>query len=495
MSRQLGTTVIITTHYIEEARAADLVGFLRFGKLLAEDSPETVMRKYNSRTLEQVFNKICKLEDRRLIRKRSIDVKRGIDEREKKPFITAQQVSVSEVLRLRTLVRKNFKRFFCGYKSIGAKVVFPLFQLAVAAVTLNINPVDVPVAVHNGDARPVYSQLFLDSIDSRFVQLIHFDSERQALDSVRQGRTFAAIVIPENFTFSLPLRRHLYDMDNESRLDNVAIYQDTTNFVVSMSFRQNILDAFTRFTNQLIYSQAKRELDFERGSGDYEDGEEEASRLDFRLPINFRNYNERWKQVKNYIPEAMVQITFFAMTAFSSVSLVLEKKQGTFERTLVTGVGTNTYVLSHIAVQTLILLAQLAVIYLGFGFLAIEANGPVLYTVPQSVVNSVCGMSYGLLCSALFESEVAAMIMCFCAYFPLMFISGMLWPIETLPYYVQKVAAVLPIAVPSMALEEIFYRGSPFTHPLVLWGLVVSATWTTIFLTATFLLFKFRNYM
>ena len=46
-STRLNTTIIITTHYIEEARRADLVGFMRNGKIIEENSPEFLMRKYN----------------------------------------------------------------------------------------------------------------------------------------------------------------------------------------------------------------------------------------------------------------------------------------------------------------------------------------------------------------------------------------------------------------------------------------------------------------
>ena len=33
------TTILITTHYIEEAKQASVVGLMRSGRLLAEDSP------------------------------------------------------------------------------------------------------------------------------------------------------------------------------------------------------------------------------------------------------------------------------------------------------------------------------------------------------------------------------------------------------------------------------------------------------------------------
>jgi len=57
------TTTIITTHYIEEARGADRVGFMRCGRLLAEDSPESLLRAHNALSLEQVFLNLCQAED------------------------------------------------------------------------------------------------------------------------------------------------------------------------------------------------------------------------------------------------------------------------------------------------------------------------------------------------------------------------------------------------------------------------------------------------
>lgn len=52
-------TVIITTHYIEEARQANVVGLMRHGRLLAESSPEQLLLDHNMETLEEVFLKLC----------------------------------------------------------------------------------------------------------------------------------------------------------------------------------------------------------------------------------------------------------------------------------------------------------------------------------------------------------------------------------------------------------------------------------------------------
>ncbi len=57
---QSGTTVVITTHYIDEARQADRIGLMRGGVLLAEDSPQVVMDSQGAESLEQAFLSLCR---------------------------------------------------------------------------------------------------------------------------------------------------------------------------------------------------------------------------------------------------------------------------------------------------------------------------------------------------------------------------------------------------------------------------------------------------
>ena len=54
-----GTSIVITTHYIDEARKADRVGLMRDGVLLAEDSPQSVMDSQSASSLEEAFLALC----------------------------------------------------------------------------------------------------------------------------------------------------------------------------------------------------------------------------------------------------------------------------------------------------------------------------------------------------------------------------------------------------------------------------------------------------
>lgn len=54
------TTVIITTHYIEEARHAHTVGLLRNGRLLAEKAPQDLITEHKANLLEDIVLKLCR---------------------------------------------------------------------------------------------------------------------------------------------------------------------------------------------------------------------------------------------------------------------------------------------------------------------------------------------------------------------------------------------------------------------------------------------------
>lgn len=59
VTRTSKLAIIITTHYIDEARQADCVGLMRNGLLLAEDSPVTIVNRLNVDNLEEAFLQLC----------------------------------------------------------------------------------------------------------------------------------------------------------------------------------------------------------------------------------------------------------------------------------------------------------------------------------------------------------------------------------------------------------------------------------------------------
>ena len=59
LSKNENKTVLVTTHFIEEARQADTIGFMRSGRLLAEGKPVELMEIHGAISLEDVFINLC----------------------------------------------------------------------------------------------------------------------------------------------------------------------------------------------------------------------------------------------------------------------------------------------------------------------------------------------------------------------------------------------------------------------------------------------------
>ncbi len=53
--RDKGTTIIITSHVMDEAERADRIGLIRAGKLIEEGTPKDLKAKYEVDTIEEIF--------------------------------------------------------------------------------------------------------------------------------------------------------------------------------------------------------------------------------------------------------------------------------------------------------------------------------------------------------------------------------------------------------------------------------------------------------
>ncbi|EKF86240.1 ABC transporter ATP-binding protein [Methanobacterium formicicum] len=53
--RERGVTILITTHYMDEARHCDRIGFMQRGRIIAEDAPSNLLEKSGKDSLEDAF--------------------------------------------------------------------------------------------------------------------------------------------------------------------------------------------------------------------------------------------------------------------------------------------------------------------------------------------------------------------------------------------------------------------------------------------------------
>lgn len=79
-------------------------------------------------------------------------------------------------------------------------------------------------------------------------------------------------------------------------------------------------------------------------------------------------------------PGVIILIAYYATTALTALSLVLERKDGLLERSLVAGVNSLEFLVSHIMTQTLVLTIQeILMLITTFYIFEVPSRGPMIW--------------------------------------------------------------------------------------------------------------------
>lgn len=76
----------------------------------------------------------------------------------------------------------------------------------------------------------------------------------------------------------------------------------------------------------------------------------------------------------------------------------------------------------------------------------------------------------------------------------MLLLSGILWPIEGMPYILRKISWYLPCTAACQAMRDIMGRGWGIENPTVPLGIGASVAWITIFILASYLAMKFLRH-
>ncbi|XP_061767330.1 ABC transporter G family member 23 isoform X3 [Nerophis ophidion] len=267
-------SVIITTHYIEEARQANMVGLMRNGYLLAEGPPDVVMKQHGSTTLEYAFLQLCETSDRysqnpSSVSKDSVLVdsqsfERGQDE--SRPILgTGPRWNVEDfkptagwrvrarhmvpkwrniaALTIKTLVR--MKRM---PGSLCFQFLLPVIQITLICLCVGGDPKGIQVAVVNNETSPnSFSRSLLSFLDNSSVQQVQLSHE-EAFRGIQDGKYWGIIGFGENFTTCL-FKRMLEKQVSKEVVDggSVHVWLDQTNRQIAVMLQQKLLEAFQTF--------------------------------------------------------------------------------------------------------------------------------------------------------------------------------------------------------------------------------------------------------
>ena len=202
-------------------------------------------------------------------------------------------------------------------------------------------------------------------------------------------------------------------------------------------------------------------------------------------------YNPQMRSAYNFVPAIMGMLLMLVCAMMTSISIVREKERGTMEVLLVSPVRPLMVIIAK-AVPYLVLafLILITILLMGRYVLNVPLQGSVVWIVVVSLIYILLALSLGLLISNIANSQLMALLLsAMVLLMPIVMLSGMLFPIESMPPVLQWLSAIVPPRYYIEAMRKLMIMGVGISEVL---REVIILTGMTVFLLAVSLA-KFNN--
>ncbi|MBO5592034.1 MAG: ABC transporter permease [Prevotella sp.] len=172
-------------------------------------------------------------------------------------------------------------------------------------------------------------------------------------------------------------------------------------------------------------------------------------------------YNPRMKSAYNFVPAIMGMLLLLICAMMTSVSIVREKEQGTMEVLLVSPVQPLIIIVAK-AVPYLLqaLLILFIILTMSATVLDVPLQGSLGWILAVSFVYILLALSLGLLISNIAQTQfVALLVSAMMLLLPTVMLSGMLFPVESMPQILQWVSAIVPPRYYIQAMRKLMIMG------------------------------------
>ena len=336
--------------------------------------------------------------------------------------------------------RKELRQILRDRRTLLILVFIPAFFLLLYGYALNFDIRHIKLAVEDRDGTPESRAVVSAFVNSSYFDLertVHSPAEAERMLDLNEAR--AVLVIPEGFGRDLqsgrtPAAQVIIDGDNA----NTA--------TTTLGYATNILRSVGA---ELVPA---------------------SRRPDPPLTVEPRIwYNPELRSSLFLVPGLIAYIAMITAVTSTALSVVREKENGTMEQVRMAPIDTVSFILGKTLPYFIISLASAALI-IGSSMVlfGLPMRGNWLALLLAMSLFLVGALGTGLLISTVAESQqVAFQLALLISLLPTMMLSGFIFPISSMPLFLQAVTYTVPARYFLVALRGIVLKGSELSHLIV----------------------------
>jgi len=360
---------------------------------------------------------------------------------------------------------KDLTELFRNRLGLVLLIVMPLFMMAMIGFiypssTATIS--NLPVALVNQDQgfynktsgtnNTIPSQIFITGLEEVNNQahppmmiLSSASSMADIRDKVQKGEIDGGMIIPSNFSLSI--------MSGEQ--GTVIIVTDQSNPTTAEMFQATLSATIDYMGTQLAQENVQNlnsTLVTENNS----------------LAIVKPYYSQTEGVVSgnpsyfNFIaPGLMAMTVMMSVMTGLPVAISKEKEDGTMDGMMVAPINRLSIILGKALGQTVRGLFQGFIIFaLAVGLFGVIIHGSLLLVVALLLLGVFSFVGLGIVLTSIAKDQETAQMMMMTIMFPMMFLSGVFFPIQQMPWYMQDIAKFLPLYYATDAMRRVMVLGA-----------------------------------
>ena len=172
-------------------------------------------------------------------------------------------------------------------------------------------------------------------------------------------------------------------------------------------------------------------------------------------------YNPQMRSAYNFVPAIMGMLLILICAMMTSISIVREKEKGTMEVLLVSPVRPLMVIIAKAVPYLVLAFAILITILLMARFvLDVPLAGSLFWILAVSTLYILLALSLGLLISNVAKTQLVALLLsAMVLLMPVVMLSGMLFPVESMPQVLQWLSAIVPPRYYIQAMRKLMIMG------------------------------------
>ncbi len=352
------------------------------------------------------------------------------------------------------VIWKEFLHLRRDRQMIPVLLVGPIVQLLALGYAANMDVTDIPMVLVDQDRTAASRDLAERFTGSGYFRLAGSEDTVRGIDPyLVDGRAQLALVISAGYGAAAGTGR-------APKVQVIADGTDSNSAALGLGYATRILGDASAARIRKELERVGREAASRGRSGGLSPG---------RIEMVARVwYNPDLKSRWFFVPAILAMTLMLTTLILPSMAVVREKEIGTLEQIIVTPIRPWQLIVGKLfpfgVIGVVNLLAVTSLVVLLFG-VPLRGRPAVLLLLTLPFLMTTLGL--GLLVSTLVRNQQQAMMSSiFLVMVPMIYLSGLIFPIENMPLPVQAVTFAIPLRYYNNIIRGVFLKGSGFS---VLW--------------------------